>query len=212
MFKMLMLFVALFTSVCFASGAAAQTAERPDVKLGDLWTYSRTDTRYGQPPCTYSRLVREVDEKPVLIVDNPKNCQVGVNPVGLEFPLEIGKTWHRKYSSVSGSVKQESDATYTVVGVEKIAVPAGTFDAFKIIASINYTIMGTVMMASTGTTTVTMWYSPQVRKSVKITARSAFSSPWVGPTSGLVITELVRYQLAARATQAETGQTQPTIQ
>lgn len=51
----------------------------------------------------------------------------------MQFPLELGKSWPAKFESlVPSGARLRADLTGKVVAVEKVQVPAGTFEAFKI--------------------------------------------------------------------------------
>lgn len=142
-----------------ATGAAfAQSTERPATKAGDSWTYRNTietaatgwkqtrddctvtrvtgtsiyftthETGSSQPPrdmvggADWSR-VRNVNGKET-IVNQP-----------LAFPLATGKTWTIEYREDHPNKAhrfEEWKSVYTVVGTEKVTVPAGTFDAIKV--------------------------------------------------------------------------------
>jgi hypothetical protein len=72
------------------------------------------------------------DGKPMLTYDPP---------IGFDFPLKVGKTWkthHKATNFVAGRVT-ELAYNCTVESLERVAVPAGTFDAFKIVCENEYT-------------------------------------------------------------------------
>jgi hypothetical protein len=65
------------------------------------------------------------DDKPIVSYDPP---------IGLDYPLEVGKTWTRSYRVTVHATKQTIpfDITWKVEAYEDVTVPAGTFKAFKI--------------------------------------------------------------------------------
>jgi len=65
------------------------------------------------------------DDKPIMSYDPP---------MGYDYPLEVGKTWTTSYRVTVHSTKQTIlfDMTFNVESYEDVAVPAGTFKAFKI--------------------------------------------------------------------------------
>lgn len=83
-----------------------------------------------------------------------------------DFPLQPGKTW--KYVSTERNIKSGNVREHTIMaevgGWEKISVPAGTFQAIKIM------IKNELRDLNTGKTTYgtdTSWYAPEVGRSVK---------------------------------------------
>jgi hypothetical protein len=74
-----------------------------------------------------------------------------------------------------------------VVGYEKVTVPAGEFEAFKLTSK--ETLSGTSPVGShyAGETTRTYWYAPAARAIVK----SVSHNPYLGP----ITAELVTFEL-----------------
>ncbi len=71
------------------------------------------------------------DGKPILTYEPP---------IGYEYPLKVGKTWnthHRATNYMTGRVL-EFDYNCVVESFERVTVPAGTFDAFKIVCENEY--------------------------------------------------------------------------
>lgn len=98
------------------------------------------------------------DGKPVVRFDPP---------IGWEYPLTVGKTWttrHRMTQLATGAVV-EYDFSCKVLDFEKVNVPAGTFDAFRINCK-----------TSTGSDD-TFWTSPAVQPFVKTRLQRSASSP-----------------------------------
>ena len=79
------------------------------------------------------------------------------------------------------------DVEVDVVAYEKVRVPAGEFDAFKL-RSVER-LRGTSPIRSTyaGDTTRTYWYAPQARAIVRMESRN----PYLGPST----VELVSFEL-----------------
>ncbi len=83
-----------------------------------------------------------------------------------QFPLEyaVGRQWHSRFMSTTrrGDDEGVTDTDSKIVGRERITVPAGTFDAFRIEA-----IGKTVFKTGFTGTRVTRWVAPdQVRRSI----------------------------------------------
>jgi len=167
-------------------------ATRPDVRIGDQWQFAvyytepskvpnRTwivtsvspdaieATENGQP----LRLTPELN-----VLDSPNHAES--NPRQLSFPLRAGKRW--RYESNWTFKPKGSKGTIAVdvevLGRERVSVPAGEFDAFKLHArgklggsSPSNTFYG-------GETTTTYWYAPSARAIVK----SEHHNPYLGRT------------------------------
>jgi hypothetical protein len=193
--------IALFGLALLATAVAAQKAERPDVKAGDRWhfvewytvpstTPNRTwivssvtptsieGTENGEP----LRLTRDL-----AIVDSPR--ETNSNPGSLSFPLEVGKKWRYvndwlfKPKGSRGRVVVD----VAVVGYERVKVPAGEFDAFKLVST--ESLSGTSPIGSQygGEIIRTYWYAPAARAVVKRESKN----PYLGPsTLELVALEL----------------------
>lgn len=54
-------------------------------------------------------------------------------PLGMRWPLELGKTWTERHVLTLGSgAKAPMTTTWAVEAYEKVTVPAGTFDAWRV--------------------------------------------------------------------------------
>ena len=91
----------------------------------------------------------------------------------LSFPLEVGKHWEATDQYVvSGGAKSSRHFTgegkayfnVSVVGFEKVRVPAGEFDAFKLTLNSTFQDSGGV---HTGTLNATYYYAPAAHAIVK---------------------------------------------
>ena len=177
----------------FADPAGAQSADRPDVKVGDQWKFA---VYYSVPSTTPNRtwvitsvtatgiegtedgeplkLTRELN-----VVESPRTKES--NPRLLVFPLAVGKRWQYVTDWVfkpKGS-KGRSAVEVVVMEYEKVTVPAGEFDAFKLTSA--ETLSGKSPIGSTyaGQTTRTYWYAPAARAVVKIVSHN----PYLGPST-----------------------------
>ena len=186
--------------VTFADWAIAQTADRPDVRVGDEWKFA---VYYTVPSTTPNRtwLITAVTAAGIDGIENgePLRLTHELNVVEsprdkssdfrlLAFPLEVGKRWHYvndwvfKMNASTG--KSTVDAA--IVGYEKVRVPAGEFDAFKLTS--RESLSGTSPSGSryAGEITRTYWYAPHARAIVK----SISHDPYLGTTT----LELVAFQ------------------
>ena len=120
------------------------------------------------------------------VLESPR--QKESNPKALSFPLEVGKKWRYTSNWVfkpTGS-KGSSVVDVTVVGHEKVRVPAGEFDAFKLVATATIRGLSPKNSQIAGQTDTTYWYAPTARAVVKSVARN----PYIGITT----VELVEFQ------------------
>lgn len=102
-------------------------------------------------------------------------------PVGYQLPLEVGKTWTRKFTLTIHAAKQTIpvEDTQTLEAYEDVTVPAGTFKAWRVRTIDN---LGNENL---------QWYAPDlgvfVKQSLRRTAKNA-----AGPGTREI--ELVSYQ------------------
>lgn len=174
----------------FAHDAAAQRADAPVVHAGDEWRFvayysvrSATPNRRwivtsvsgagieatenGEP----LRLTPELN-----VLESPRSTSS--HPKALSFPLEVGKQWRYR---TDWHFKPKSSSGYTIVevtvaGYERVEVPAGEFEAFRLVA--RGALHGTSPIGSRydGQTTSTYWYAPAARAIVK----SIDHNPYLG--------------------------------
>ena len=154
--------MAALAALALSGAALAQapvpTAERPATKAGDSWVYRDTKeigpsgwtqtrddftvTRVTASSIYYtahqagsSQPSRDVVVGPDWsVVRNVNGKETTVNQP-MAFPLTAGKTWTIEYHEDHPNTAhhfEEWKTVYTVVGAEKVTVPAGTFDAIKV--------------------------------------------------------------------------------
>jgi len=200
-----------------SSYAQSETWERPDVKAGDSWTYQEKDlwTNAVRPP--YTLTAQDVVPLTIKVQRTNQdgrhfdwvytrdwNLAARPGPRWVEpywpsysWPLEVGKKWSGKATwpgpaSMTGTWKASFESK--VVGVEKITVAAGTFDAVRIESKGRYSTNARSGSWNGwgGEIIETIWYAPAVRRAVKFTYTD---------TSGARIlrkdqTELIKYKLS----------------
>lgn len=166
------------------------SAPKPDVKVGDSWTYRVTSHRTNVPQVSKIRVhVSFADAKLITIVttyeQGPERDsqytaewnaislatgQVFKEPqVFFKFPMRPGDSHPFTFEAVAmrgSSDRWLSEGGTKVVGWEEIAVPAGKFRALKL--QINNTFRG---LSSTffGWARREVWYVPEVKRWVKWT-------------------------------------------
>lgn len=198
----LALFALVFASVVPAASAqdSAQQADLPERQVGDTWQYSYRDTRRNKPGVPFSVTVTEVMSDGGFAVDiggqkfffgkGAGGVTTAAKSLEFAFPMKIGKESYRASDDALG-LHWNFNVTREVVAVEKVEVPAGTFEAFKVVFVNKYTGSAGFGAVSSGTITDTWWYAPAVENFVKRT----FSDDGDRAGSGLIIRELLEYQI-----------------
>ena len=184
-----------------ANPALAQTADRPLITVGDRWQFVMY---YSVPSTTPNRtwIVTSVTPEGIEgtengeplrltqdlgVLESPRNKES--NPKDLIFPLEVGTQW--RYASdwtfkAKGSTGG-SAVHVTVVAHETVSVPAGRFDAFKLVAKRQVGGTSPINSQYDAVITTTYWYAPAARAIVK----SVSHNPYLGTST----VELVELQL-----------------
>ena len=184
-----------------AGPALAQRTERPEVKVGDRWQF----VRYYSAASTKPNLTWEINSvtateisgtengEPLLmtpdlnVVDSPMNKQS--NPKALSFPLEVGNRWRFatdwlfKPKGSKGSIVVDVE----VVAHEKVEVPAGEFEAFKLVSKGRVSGTSPINSQYDAVITTTYWYAAAARAMVK----SVTHNPYLGMST----VEMVAYEL-----------------
>jgi len=202
--------IAILVLAMFTDSALAQKADLPDIQVGNRWQFveyytvpstvpnrawvitsvtptSIEGTENHEPP----KLTRELN-----VLESPRNKSS--NPKALKFPLEVGKRWHYvsdwvfKPKGSKGSVAVD----VAVLGYEKVTVPAGEFDAFKLAAKETLSGRSPINSQYAGEITRTYWYAPAARAIVETVSHN----PYLGPsTVELVAFDLPPWQYPSRA-------------
>lgn len=192
-----MVLLAILCACATPSGGAAQQSvpaaikpggliDRPDVKVGDLWKYRVTDT--------YTNLAREVSIEVTAVTQDrvhtrsPLSADIATTEIWdrewnhiaegaieyapfypwFHFPLQEGRQWSGtvQYTTSSGIMRHQLSAQ--VAGWERITVPAGTFDAVRIVMRGNLSEMQTKnYYAANGPVSNVIWYAPAIRRFVR---------------------------------------------
>lgn len=173
--------------------AAAQPAEpvpRPEVKVGDRWTY-RASGQVDQGEVEYEIQVTLVDEKSIVGFATRKrdgkeidaiwtpdwNAVSGIDgmtfrPSGglFQFPLAVGKQYRHAFEAErprDGKGITRVSMTAAVVGWETVEVPAGKFRALRVEVTHDGRRNGPH---------VTAWYAPEVKRYVRLIAQGVRSN------------------------------------
>ena len=192
------LLLAMLCACAVPAGSGAQQAapsaskpggivERPDVRSGEIWKYRITDTytRLARevtievtsvtPDRIHARSSRSADSATTGIWDRDWN-QLAEGAIAYKpfypwfrFPLQEGGQWSGtvQFETVSGVMRHQVSAR--VAGWERITVPAGTYDAVRIV------MRGTLSetqtknyYAANGPVSNVIWYAPAVRRFVRM--------------------------------------------
>ena len=167
----------------FAVAAFAQKAakvDRPDVKVGDQWQFAMSgnykataaDLKWVVTAVTPTEIKATENGQPLLLtrdmnqVESPRRQDSNLRL--LSFPLEVGKAWTyvNDYVLKDSGTKGQQKYSVVVLTYEKVRVPAGEFDAFKLEAT--GTFSGTAYVGPvSGSSSRTYWYAPAARAIVK---------------------------------------------
>ncbi|MYM30296.1 hypothetical protein GTP58_18345 [Duganella sp. CY15W] len=195
-----------FAVLCFilpcalAQAGSRESVSSPAPVVGDSWTYQYTDVWKGVKGNTNRMEVTAVDENGIHV--DVKRAASGalistqlfspqMNPVDrgamhfapsfarYAFPLAPGKEWN---SDVTGNnPKQGKNWRYQIKGKvldwEKVKVPAGEFDALKIVVEATYSAQDTFTKNGSGQLTETVWFVPELNNFVKLDYRD---TDWQG--------------------------------
>ena len=160
------------------------TADAPSYKVGDTWTFiwGRTDSRPGTPLVMTVVAVTETqttmssswngappkenhyDSEGNLTRDGNGTTYEPSNGT-LSFPMTVGKSWdfHHVRRFTLGTI--DVSGHDEIVAFERVQVPAGSFDAYKIVSQgVNTKRLDRLYDAPF---TETYWYAPNVKKVIK---------------------------------------------
>jgi hypothetical protein len=102
----------------------------------------------------------------------PVACTVAPHGAGPNFPLTVGQNWTLNYAITCGTTAPVSyTQTGTVVGVESVTVPAGTFSAIKLQSTLTWTTPN----GTTRTETITAWRDVNTEIQVKRVTNIVYS-------------------------------------
>jgi hypothetical protein len=192
----------LLAGLCLtvATGVSyAQTAQQPVLRAGDQWQFvqywavpSTEPNRHWKIVSVSRDLIEGTENGEPLrmtpnlgVIESPR--ELNTNPQFLSFPLEVGKRW--TYSTdwlyKSKGSKGRMDAEVRVAGYEKVRVPAGEFDAFRLEARNVFKGRSGIGSIIDAESQISYWYAPAARAIVKSVNRN----PYLGTST----VELVKY-------------------
>ncbi len=116
-------------------------AVRPDIRVGDSWEFSRTTSR-PELPSTWSRTVtaQQAPDRYTVTWESGKSetydgalnwLPTTVPRILVQYPLKVGDSW--KFSvPLPNNPNWGEEGVANVAALEKITVPAGDFDCYRI--------------------------------------------------------------------------------
>jgi hypothetical protein len=178
-------FFAIASFCSYGTSAYAQNdtarAEPPTVNVGDQWNFATSDRRTGIKLSESQTIIDEISETQIKgtinggkytstrernMIETESSVFSGDNKT-LSFPLLVGKRWKyefirtRKTSLLALNWQLEA----AVAAYEKVSVPAGEFDAFRIETKGFWNRRDDTKF--NGRVTMVHWYAPAVRVIVK---------------------------------------------
>ena len=168
---------------------SAQAIPRPELKVGDTWTYHVTNRpTFGNPATTKREVTQTVQE---VLGDGYRIVTTGTEATGtpaapgtfefttdlnprsraaegrgwrefkrLQWPLEPGKTWKFEFEQVDPSTP--SVWSGKADDWTEFSVPAGRFRAIKVV------LTRESLGASAATVRETFWYSPEAKRGLRL--------------------------------------------
>jgi len=163
--------------------AHAQSVERPAVQIGDRWKYETKDGFTNLPTSQTERIVTVIGDDRIEATENgsPAIYTTDLNPLEtpeshfepasrhFKFPLAVGDKWRHegKVRFKASGAEGRSQYDVKVVGQEKITVPSGSFDTYKLVME-GYLTVQNMGNSRSFAFTRTYWYAPSIKGNVKI--------------------------------------------
>ena len=197
------------------SSAQSQVADAPQVSVGDRWVTEVVDHQdrstelprraHGHGRRTtigsftsvrtvgkdYTRVVEYTGEWALVATHLRSGATTSYSPAlpYLSFPLQPGRSWQARVVETDAEGKQRvHDVRAQMESWETVQVPAGTFDALKIVLTDDISKDGVVVQQGQDVS----WYAPEARRTVK-TEETSFD-PATGERRRRTIS-LVEYSL-----------------
>ncbi len=195
--------------------AAQPVFERPDYAPGDMWQFQfkrESDGTSGRWRRTIDALVSgdrfavRHGNGTVEYFDRSLNF-VGGTPEGdprelVRFPLKVGDSWTftRRFADPGA----EDRGSVTVAAYERITVPAGTFDCFRLEATLS---------AASASRTIAgknvRWYCPEIKWFAKEHFEDLVTEKYVIGSRLSQTSELIRYRPAPGLSPSDAGSDAP---
>jgi hypothetical protein len=193
-----------------ASEAAPPQETMEDPQVGDHWTYEIRDDITGDLKSTFTTTITDVSTADISIRDTTVgNSNFGYasydrswnrisndtwrftpsDGMGIRSPLAVGKTWSVKASDLLSTkgLTWKRSVTSKVVAKESVTTRAGTFDTYKIEASVE--LQNTNDPTKKFLDVRQTWYAPAIDHWVKLSSVMRSDGRVRSKTS----TELIEY-------------------
>lgn len=182
-----------FFPIAFAT-ADTTAIDRPIVQVGDRWKFDLRDGWTNLPINSTDRIITAVGTDFIEATENGNQAtySLDMNPIEtpenrfepaakvLQFPMSVGSKWSYEGKTVikANGVTGRSQYVVVVAGMEKITVPAGSFDAYKLDMEGYFSTNALATAASSSFFKRIYWYSPSLKSFVKVEHQSK-NSRWV---------------------------------
>ena len=204
------LLLTFFCAATFGLVWADQPVVAPDVHAGNWWSYQVVDGFTNEPSVEFTYRIVDVNEREITVQLKNKNVKatelryynrdwnsldvgtVKFEPYypGLKFPMQVGTKWKEQYHTIGTNGK--SSTAFMVGGVsalEKVTVPAGVFEAYRIETHIDSHLADESADSTQGQKI--SWYAPAIKNIV----RSEVVVMSGGRVRSKTVTQLVEYSL-----------------
>lgn len=198
------------------------------VSVGDVYTYSRRDTTVGGATSTYlfSREYQVVNDDgssidvetfsdafaatvtsvsanggvtaSTLKNDAAARCTYSPENIGAASPYQVGKAWDNSWTQTCGSTVTRGTNKGSIVAMESVTVPAGTFNAFKEVYVIT-TQQTTPASDQVTTSNITCWRDADLKQYVKCDFALSYSVPAAAGADAVASTSYELHSYLANA-------------
>src|SRR5215470_9606020 len=173
---------------------AAQTAEPGPVRVGDRWSYDIKDEATGDlrhavtvavvavsvKKTTARTTIRGKDRPQTMVFDldwgriDDGAWKLRPSGIGIKGPLQVGKEWRSDANAMNlqSGVAFRASGVAKVMAQEQITTAAGTFDTYRIDATVR--MVNTRDQTKSSIWTFVFWYAPAVNRWVKRTTQAHF--------------------------------------
>jgi len=173
---------------------AAQTAEPEPVRVGDRWSYDIKDGATGDLRHAVTVVAVDINDKEITArttirgKDRPQTMvfdldwgriddgawKLRPSGIGIKRPLQIGKEWRSDANAmnVQSGVAFRASGVAKVMAQEQVTTAAGTFDTYRINATVR--MVNTRDQTKSSIWTFVFWYAPAVNRWVKRTTEAHF--------------------------------------
>lgn len=168
------------------AGTAGADGQLPDVHVGDSWTFRTLDGFTNEVQVEATSQIVEITDREIVVqvhnltkdkralryfdrewnaVDNDDGKYDPYYPE-FRFPMNAGASWEQKFTYLPATGAASTGfVKATVAGPEKVEVPAGTFDAYRI--ERDQETRGSSESAAVTKIHMTTWYAPSVHHFVR---------------------------------------------